>query len=166
VETVLKFADFLAAPFGTKEYLLLNYGVEGTDYTMTNGSPILTSTGQNETQVPWKYTVAPDQAIFIPGFNDCATAQHAAMAKLVPMAVPNPCVNLNSPADNQNGYELQQTLEATVKDIVTGKQSYSALAGAVKTWQSGGGNTIRSQYEQALGTSTGKSATATATAAS
>jgi putative aldouronate transport system substrate-binding protein len=75
-------------------------------------------------------------------------------------------VNLNSPADNQNGFELQQTFEATVQDVVTGKKPYSALASAVKTWQNGGGNTIRSQYEQALSASTGKSATGAATAAS
>lgn len=155
IETVLKFADFLAAPFGTKEYLLLNYGVEGTDYTMQKGSPILTSTGTNETQVPWKYTVAPAQAIFIPGYNDCATAQHAAMAKLIPMAVGNPCANLNSPTFNQKGLELQTQFTATVSEIISGKQPFSALAGAVKTWRSGGGDTIRSEYEKALAASKG-----------
>jgi putative aldouronate transport system substrate-binding protein len=156
IEAVLKYADFAAAPFGTKEYLLLNYGVEGTDYTMTNGAPVLTSNGQNETQVPWKYTVAPAQPIFIAGYNACADAQHAAMARLIPMAVGNPCATLNSPADNEHGYELQTQLIATVSEIVSGKQPFSALAGAVKTWQNNGGNTIRSQYEQALASSTGK----------
>ncbi len=163
IEAILKFADFLAAPFGTKEYLLLNYGVEGTDYTMEKGSPILNNTGTNETQVPWKYTVAPSQAIFIPGFNDCATAQHAAMAKLIPMAVGNPCSNLNSPAFNEKGSELQTQFTATVNEIISGKQPVSALAGAVKTWQSGGGDTIRSQFEQALAATKGGS---TASAAS
>lgn len=160
IETVLKFADFLASPFGTKEYLLLNYGVEGTDYTMEKGSPILTDTGSNETQVPWKYTVAPQQAIFIPGYNDCATAQHTAMAKLIPMAVGNPCSNLNSPEFNEKASELQTQFLATVSEIISGKQSVSALAGAVKTWRSGGGDTIRSQFEQALSSAKGATASA------
>ncbi|OYN89187.1 type 2 periplasmic-binding domain-containing protein [Parenemella sanctibonifatiensis] len=40
VREILQFMDYFAAPFGTQEYLDVQYGVEGTHYSMESGAPI------------------------------------------------------------------------------------------------------------------------------
>lgn len=43
VEQILRLLDFIAAPFGTEEYTLINFGVEGTDFKRdAKGIPVLT----------------------------------------------------------------------------------------------------------------------------
>ncbi|HEY0937478.1 MAG TPA: hypothetical protein VGD91_27535, partial [Trebonia sp.] len=45
VKELLRIADYLAAPFGTEEYLLSRYGKEGTTYTVTPTGPTLNDEG-------------------------------------------------------------------------------------------------------------------------
>ena len=54
---LLRILDWLAAPFGTQEDMLLSYGLEGTDYTLdSNGQPKPTVSGINAAgYVPWRY---------------------------------------------------------------------------------------------------------------
>jgi hypothetical protein len=48
INDVLAIANFTAAPYGTKEFMLTNYGVEGTHYTLKDGLPVKTDKGNNE----------------------------------------------------------------------------------------------------------------------
>ena len=51
IKELLRVLNFLAAPFGTTEQLLLGYGVEGTDFTFdANGTPAVTDRGTAGTQ--------------------------------------------------------------------------------------------------------------------
>ena len=46
VREILSVLDFFSAPFGTQEYVLLNYGIEGTDFKYgPDGNPIPTANG-------------------------------------------------------------------------------------------------------------------------
>ena len=57
IKEVLHIVDWLAAPFGSEEDLLLSYGVEGQDYSRdANGDPRLSPSGnRNAGYVPWRY---------------------------------------------------------------------------------------------------------------
>ena len=48
VEELLRIANYLAAPFGSYEYTLINFGAPATDYTMTSNGPVLTATGNKQ----------------------------------------------------------------------------------------------------------------------
>jgi putative aldouronate transport system substrate-binding protein len=48
IKELLRIVDFLAAPFGSQEAMLLSYGIQGPDYTLdANGDPVLTTEGVN-----------------------------------------------------------------------------------------------------------------------
>jgi putative aldouronate transport system substrate-binding protein len=53
----LRVVDWLAAPFGSEEALLLSYGLPGVDHTIdANGDPRLTESGNDRAgYVPWRY---------------------------------------------------------------------------------------------------------------
>ena len=152
LETVLKACDFFASPFGTEEYLLLNYGIEGTDYTLDGkGNPTLTAKGNRDSLVPWKYLSAPSQVVYDPTSRDYVDILHDAYAKLIPDSVADPTETLFSPTDGKKGSTLTQSMSDTVTSVIAGRKPLSAFDDAVKRWRSGGGDAIRKEYEQALG---------------
>ena len=68
IEELLRVCNWLAAPFGTQEDLLVQYGVEGTDYTLdAAGNPVPTSVGPaNSLYVGWQFIVAPPVGAVLP----------------------------------------------------------------------------------------------------
>jgi putative aldouronate transport system substrate-binding protein len=151
VKELLAVADFFAAPFGSTEHLLLNYGVEGTDFHRDgNGNPTLTSRGEAELGVPWKYIAGPPQALFsaeAPGYVDAA---HADLSKLIAMVVKDPTTGAISPANDKRGSDLTQAVTDVRNDVIAGRKPLSAFDDAVAKWRKGGGDTIRGEFEQAL----------------
>src|SRR5258707_2700545 len=57
IKELLRIMNFLAAPFGSQEDLLLSYGVQDQDYTLdAKGNPAPTPDGITRAfNVPWKY---------------------------------------------------------------------------------------------------------------
>ncbi|GAA4204353.1 extracellular solute-binding protein [Actinocatenispora rupis] len=151
LRTVLKACDFFAAPFGTEEYLLLNYGVEGTDYHLDpHGNPVLTAKGNQDTLVPWKYLSAPTQVVYDPTSKEYVDILHDAYAKLIPTAVADPTETLYSPTNGRKGVALGQFMSDTITSVIAGRKPFSAFTDAVKQWRSKGGDTIRGEYQEAL----------------
>jgi len=150
LKEVLKIADFLAAPFGTEEYLLKTYGVEGTDYTMdANHNPVPTTQGKNDANVTWKYVAAPQLVIHNPGVKELTDVVHQAYGDLVPMAIADPTATLYSPTSGKQGVSLHKTVSDVVKQVIGGQAGMSSFDDAVKTWRNNGGDKIRSEFEQA-----------------
>lgn len=148
---VLQLCNFLAAPFGTKEYLLLNFGVEGTDYTMGAGSnPTLTDQGTLDIGVPWKYVAAPPQVVYDPTAKSNVDLMHDAYSQLVPVALKDPTAGIYSPTYGSTYGEIAGELSDTVTSIIAGRKPLSALQGAVKKWRTSGGDKMRAEFEQGL----------------
>ena len=55
VETLLAYLNFLAAPFGTQEYLFRKYGLPGLHHKVVDGNPVLTEKGFSEIQLGLMY---------------------------------------------------------------------------------------------------------------
>lgn len=51
IETMLRIADYLAAPFGSAEYLTVRYGRTGSDYELEDGSPAPTGNASGASQL-------------------------------------------------------------------------------------------------------------------
>jgi hypothetical protein len=65
VKDLLRFFNFLAAPFGSEEYLLINYGVPGKDFNFDDqGNPVLTSSGKASVNSLWTYILQPPQVYY------------------------------------------------------------------------------------------------------
>ena len=147
---VMKLADFLAAPFGTEEYLLKTYGVEGTDYTLdADHNPVQTAQGKNDANVTWKYIAAPQLVTYNPGVDDLTDAVHQAYTELVPIALKDPTATLYSPTYSKQGVALYKAVSDTVTQVIGGQSGISAFDDVLKTRRSNGGDQIRSEFEQA-----------------
>ena len=76
IKELLRIANWLAAPFGSAEDLLLTVGVKDVDYTLgADGSiTVLPPSNTDANSVPWKYIVQRPQVAFWPGIPDYAKA--------------------------------------------------------------------------------------------
>ncbi|MFE4196590.1 extracellular solute-binding protein [Paenarthrobacter sp. NPDC056912] len=151
LKEVLAVANFLAAPFGSEEYLLLNYGAEGADYTLdANGNPVVTERALLDNAVPWKYLAAPQQVVYDPSNKDIVDVMHNAYSKLIPLGVEDPCGTLFSPTNASKGAKLGQPVSDAATAVIAGRGTMDALKSAVADWKKNGGDTIRGEYESAL----------------
>ena len=62
----------------------------------------------------------------------------------------DPTVGLYSATDGSKGAALTQTFNDSLADILFGKRPVSDLDSLVRDWRTNGGDTIRSEYEQAF----------------
>lgn len=157
IKQVLGVLNYLAAPFGSSEYLNLWYGVRGTDFEFdASGNPVYTKTGQNNVQyIAWQTIISPPAVLFDgldPGFVKVAHPIETAAHEL---AITDPTVGLYSNAQATKGASLTQAMVDGVNQILFGRAPVSSLDDLVKTWKSTGGDQIRAEYEDALAKSKG-----------
>ncbi|WP_319117642.1 type 2 periplasmic-binding domain-containing protein [Streptomyces caniscabiei] len=146
---MLRVLDFLAAPFGTKEWELVHHGVEGVHFTRgRDGSPETTKLGEveNNTNLPLKYLAEGPQVLFVPGMPDAVRALHAWQRKVVPHAVRNASYGLQSATFNAQGATLKALVDDTVTGIVAGRLPLSEWDTTVKTWRQRGGDRMAEEF--------------------
>ena len=151
IEMLLRVLDHLASPFGTKEWELLHYGVEGTHFTRgRDGSPQPTGLGEveNITNLPFRYLAEGPQALYVPGRPEVVRALHAWQRKVVPVAIRNASHGLQSATDNAQGATLQALMDDTITAIVAGRSPMSEYDAAVKQWRSRGGDKMAEEYAE------------------
>jgi putative aldouronate transport system substrate-binding protein len=150
VRELLRILNFLASPFGSEEYHLLYYGVKDIDHTFDEqGSPVLTPKGQADISVGWDKLQAPMGVLFNakdPEFVKVAYADEQAM---VPVLLADPTESLESSTDNAKGPPLTKRVADTLGDIVTGRSPLSGLDDLIQEWRTGGGEQMRTEYQQA-----------------
>jgi putative aldouronate transport system substrate-binding protein len=151
IKELLGVLNYLAAPVGTTEALLLQYGIEGPDFTRdANGNPQPTQQGQVDTVVPWKNISGPPDYLFSSSSAEYVPVTYAAQKEHFAQTVPNPTVGLYSSTDGSKGITLKNTFVDRMNEILFGKQPVSAFDDIVKEWRTNGGDTIRAEYEKAF----------------
>lgn len=154
VKELLGITNFFASPFGTEEYLLLNYGVEGTGYTLDDkGNPVQTSRGKAELPTsdnPWPYFIAHGPTvIFNPTSREYVQVAHQAMVNGIPISEGDPTLGLYSSTATSKNATLSKTVEDAVTEIVAGRRPMSDYDKIVADWRSGGGDQMRKEFEEA-----------------
>jgi len=151
IEEVLRVLDYLAAPFGSQEYLFVNYGISGVDYTLRGSDPIETKTGISEAEyLNAGLLVCGDTPIYAPGQQDVTKASYDFMSKLMDVTVPLPTNGLYSETNIGVGATINKAVTDLRTDIILGRKPLSAWDAAMKTWRSAGGDKIRSEYEESF----------------
>ena len=151
VKELLGVLNYLAAPVGTTEALLQQYGIEGPDFTRdANGNPMPTPQGLADTVVPWKNIAGPPDYLFSATSSEYVPVAYQTQKEHFAQTVPNPTVGLYSPTDGSKGITLKNTFLDGLYDIVFGRQPVSAYDDLVKQWRANGGETIRGEYERAF----------------
>jgi putative aldouronate transport system substrate-binding protein len=149
VELLLRILDYLAAPFGSQEWELVHYGVEGTHFTRAeDGSPQATKLGEveNNTNLPLKYLAEGPQVLFVPGMPDAVRALHTWQRKVVPHAIRDASFGLQSATKNAQGATLKALIDDTVTGIVAGRLPLSEWDATVKKWRRRGGDRMAEEF--------------------
>jgi putative aldouronate transport system substrate-binding protein len=149
VKQVLGVLNYLAAPFGTSEYLNLTYGQQGIDFNFDDkGNPVYTDAGKNNVQyIAWQTIISPPQVLydaldpnFVKTAHPIETAAHA-------QAVTDASVGLYSPTNASKGASLTQAMTDGVNQILFGRAPVDSLDQLVSDWRANGGDQIRSELE-------------------
>jgi putative aldouronate transport system substrate-binding protein len=148
IKEMLRIANYLASPFGTKEYVVRRWGVEGVDFTMKNGDVTLTAKGTAEDINSVGYIADAPWALYEPGHPEETKKEHAYQVKAVPLTVANPTIGLFSNTNSVKGAALSKLTLDAQRDILQGRKPVSHWDDVMKQWRSGGGDTIRKEYEQ------------------
>jgi putative aldouronate transport system substrate-binding protein len=150
VKEMLRILNYLAAPFGSEEAFLLEFGVKDVDYTLdAKGSPVLTPKGQADTTVSWRYMTQRPQVLFDANDEEFARVAHADEETIIPVMIPDPSLGLISPTYQAKGGLLLKNFTDALVDVVVGRRPSSEFAQLVSDWRNNGGDQMRTEYEQA-----------------
>jgi putative aldouronate transport system substrate-binding protein len=157
VKMLLKVLDYVAAPFGSDEFLLINYGVKGRDWEPDpNGNPILNKTGQTDLGGISTGSVSFLAALTgrYPVIYSAADPTFAKRIQdyqkiLAPISVEDASLGLFSATQASGGVQLIQPFGDGITDIVAGRRPLSDLDGLVSAWRSAGGDKIKAEYQAA-----------------
>ncbi|MDW6057522.1 extracellular solute-binding protein [Streptomyces sp. FXJ1.4098] len=149
VENALAAANFAAAPYGTKERMLVDYGVEGTHYTVKDGVPAKNDRGNSEVINAWVMLAAPAPYFAHPDFPDVARKQVEWQQRMGAFMKKTSTYGMNivEPTRYAN---LSSQFEQLEIDFVRGHKKLSDVQQAISTWKSSGGDKLRDWYKQLL----------------
>ncbi|MFE9404184.1 ABC transporter substrate-binding protein [Streptomyces sp. NPDC006530] len=145
IEELLAVANYLAAPYGTAEYTLINFGVEGVHHTRENGVPTFTTEGKKDVQPQtFPFLASPPAVLSNPG-GDIVTKDYAAwQAANVKALVKPPFWGMNySMPQAIAAAEAAQSVNDTIKDCYHGKKKVSEVQATVSSWRSGPGMRLK-----------------------
>jgi len=143
---LLRIANYLAAPFGTQEYLVTRYGKEGTTYTMTASGPALNDQG-NKVVTDTYDQLANCQAITYNSGYDQLTKDYAAWQADAAQHAYKPmfyAMNITEPSQTT---KATTALESVVTDVKYGRKSVSDYQSALSTWVTAAGDPLRTFYD-------------------
>jgi putative aldouronate transport system substrate-binding protein len=153
IKEILRIANFLAAPFGSYEFTLINYGAANVDYTMTKDGPVPTATGNKDVAAAALLLLAsPNNPISSPGYPSVTTLSARYQQRNVKysykplfyatnVTVPNDLVTTaaNAPFSNPTNNIMFE--------VVRGRSTISDYQSTLNEWLRGGGNKLKAFYE-------------------
>ncbi|PYI40201.1 sugar ABC transporter substrate-binding protein [Arthrobacter psychrolactophilus] len=146
IEEMLSLANFFAAPFGTEENQLINYGVEGVHFTKDSQNiPQSTDKGLAEVTSTYSFLVSPpvvNSKVQYPGYVKTASEWEARQA---PFVVEEQFFGLQIEEPNKFG-SLGKPFDDLAKDIARGRKKISDLDTEIATWKKNGGDELREFY--------------------
>ncbi|MFB7306826.1 extracellular solute-binding protein [Streptomyces sp. NPDC056192] len=150
IEEFLAIADFAAAPYGTKEFMLTNYGVQDTHYTIKDGVPTFTPQGIQEAQPSTTvFLASPPHTVAFPDEPQLVKDYAGWMARQAPN-VKKPLFFGMQVVEPQRYASLYTPFDDLQKDIRRGRKKVSDVDAAVTTWKNSGGDKLRAWYQDIL----------------
>jgi putative aldouronate transport system substrate-binding protein len=147
IKECLAIANYLAAPYGSKEWLTVNFGNEGADYTMVNGNPVLNDRGSKEVATSFQFLVTPPAVNTVQeGFTQVAKDYAAWQADAVKYAKKPTFYAMNITEPSQYS-SIGQQVKDTLVDVKFGRKPISAYTDAVNQWRKTGGDALRTFYD-------------------
>jgi putative aldouronate transport system substrate-binding protein len=152
VKLLLRVLNYIASPFGSQEWALLNYGVEGVHFNKDQqGVPALTEKGRAEVLSTWKYITNNPQVLYDPNRSqEYATYIQEDEKALADAAIADPTLGHFSPTYSAQKVLLDQAMSDGIADIVVGRSQLSDLDGLITSWRANGGDRARTEFQEAI----------------
>jgi putative aldouronate transport system substrate-binding protein len=152
IQELLRIANWLAAPFGSAEDLLLSYGVQSDDYAFdSSGTLQLTPRSNTDANyVPWKYTAQHPFVFFAPDLPTYGSIATSAERAVVPSGVPDPTFGVVSQTASVKGVALTNTMNDNLSAVLLGRRPMSDFDQIVSDWRANGGDQMRQEFTTAL----------------
>lgn len=144
--------NYLFAPFGSEEETFLRYGLPGVHSNEAEGGGFtLTDQGTAERSA-LVYPFLSENFFFYPGMPGEAETAQAFNERMAAVAIRNPVQNVYSETQGREGATLGQFVSDSYTEFVTGREALDGFDAFVQEWRSRAGDTIRTEYEEALRT--------------
>ncbi|MBA2944844.1 extracellular solute-binding protein [Streptomyces himalayensis] len=149
VENLLAASNYAAAPYGTREQMMVYYGVEGAHYTVKDGVPVKTERGNTEVLNAWSMLAGPASFIAHPDLPEVAKAQVEWQQRMGAFVTKPPFYGLTivEPSRYAN---LSDQFEQLEDDFVRGNKKLSDVQQAISDWKSKGGDKLRDWYKKEI----------------
>ena len=153
IEEALRIANYIAAPYGSYDYTLINFGVQGRDWTPSAHGPIYTTEGTKEAnQDTYQFlATGPSVTSVQNGYTGVARTyalwqQQAAKYKYKPLFYD---MNISVPSNLSSAMAsfASGPLYDMTNNVVRGRNTIADFQSTVKEWQRGGGNALRTFFE-------------------
>jgi len=149
IKDFLAVCNFCAAPYGTKEFMLTAYGVEGTDYEVKGGLPVKTQQGVNEVNGAFDYTGNPAPYVAYPDLPDVTRGMVEWQQRMGAFTKKSSFFGLTVTEPNRWS-NLADDFEQLEDDVVRGRKKISDVQQAVSDWKQQGGDGLRDWYKKLL----------------
>jgi putative aldouronate transport system substrate-binding protein len=152
IKMLLRVANYLAAPFGSEEWLLNYFGVRDVDHVLNpEGAPVQTERGRLELTATWRYITSPAYALFSAyRSQEFATVSHAAQVAMIGAMQTDPTRGIYSQTAFSQGILAQDQLMGEVSQIVQGRRPLSDLDGLVAEWRTKAGDKMRAEFLEGI----------------
>jgi putative aldouronate transport system substrate-binding protein len=154
IKELLRVLNYLAAPFGSQEYMLIHYGAPGTHYNLdSRGIPVLTDLGQADTAAFSQgvgYMARPPQVNFSADVPDLGKVAHDDQGAFIAAGIADPTVGQSSSTYEAKGAQLEQMIFDRVSSIAAGRLPLSDLDQLVGDWRAQGGEQARGEYQKTM----------------
>jgi putative aldouronate transport system substrate-binding protein len=149
IAEILDVCNFVAAPYGTKEYEMVTYGFEGEHFEYdADGKPVFTEAGVVSKQDSFAYTAMSGVTqVFLEGPADVVEARFAFDEAVQPYLDEDLFAGLRLTAP-ESGNTASSVFGEKVNDIIYGRAELSEFDAAVEAWQADA-DEARAFYEQA-----------------
>jgi putative aldouronate transport system substrate-binding protein len=151
IKLILRVLNWLAAPFGTAEYLYRKFGEEGVDHKLNgDGDPVKTDTGTTNIGLPINYFADCPLPLYQPGRAHDVDYQHEYQSLVMPTAVLNPVEGLFSNTHATKFDPSEKKFLDGLWGIVQGRKPESEVENLIKTWRTEVCDGMRQEYQDQL----------------
>ncbi|MFJ9884758.1 extracellular solute-binding protein [Streptomyces sp. NPDC091287] len=151
IRELLSIANWLAAPFGSQEYLFRRYGLEGTHHERdANGAPVLNDKGKSESAIGVKFVTDSPYVFTYPKNPDVVRGMHDFEKVFFETAVDNPGFGFYSPTLTRKSAQLQKIIDESCIEILQGRKPVSSWDDTMQTWRQSGGDRARDELLKAI----------------
>jgi putative aldouronate transport system substrate-binding protein len=142
--------NYMFAPFGSEEETFLRYGLPRVHSDAAEGGGFTLTDQGSADRSALVYPFLSENFFFYPGMPEEAVFAQKFNERMASVAIRNPVQNLFSETQGREGAALGQFVSDSYTSFVTGRESLDGFDAFVQEWRSRAGDTIRTEYEEAL----------------